>query len=167
MITPRTDERPGCQPAAPTRDSQTRGSAVEVSAPDFRSRPVEPREPTVRRRALVLAVIVVVAAVGAFFAFRHYDHVAPSTSVPDTSTPGAEQDLVATFKGGSNQRTKSFTVNDGWEIRWETNGQRFQVAIRGDQNLGTVIDQEGAGGGATYPVGSGTYQLDITADGRW
>ena len=167
MITPRTDARPGRQPAVATRDSPTQGSAFAVSAPDFQSLPDAPRGPKLIRHALVLAVMVVVAVVGSFFAFRHDDRVASSSSVPDISTLGAEQEFVAEFKGNSDQRTKSFTVNEGWEIRWETHGQSLKVAISGDQNLGTVINQDGAGGGATYPVASGTYQLVITADGRW
>jgi hypothetical protein len=123
-----------------------------------------------RRRLAVAGIVVFVALAGAggFFAVRGPDHTRPSGATPTGSHGlGADRDVVTEFNGDGDQETKSFAVHDGWEIRWDTNGATFHVAIRGDQNLGTVINQDGPGGGATYPVGSGTFQLDITAQGPW
>lgn len=127
--------------------------------------------PTTNRRRLALALIVLVvaaAAVGAFFAFRGDDHK-PSVDAtsPRNGTTVAERDVVAEFNGSADQKTKPFTVNDGWEIRWETTGESLQVAIRGDLDIDNVVNQPAAGGGATYPVGSGKVQLEIKARGPW
>ena len=75
--------------------------------------------------------------------------------------------MVAELNGDGDKETKSLAVKDGWEIRWETTGASLQVAITGDRDFGTVINQVGAGGGATYPVGSGSFRLVIKARGPW
>ena len=75
--------------------------------------------------------------------------------------------LVAEFSGTGNQDTKEFTVKKGWEIRWETKAGTFQMAITGAQDFGKVVDHPGEGSGATFPIGAGTFQLHITADGPW
>ena len=171
MIMSYADAGSGRPPGAPTSPAQTLGSAVEMSEPDLPYGDDAAGAPTTNRRRLALAVIVLVvaaAAVGAFFAFRGDDPKTPSNATsPRNGNPGAERDVVAEFNGDGDQETKSFTVNDGWEIRWETTGESLQVAITGDTDIGTVVDQPAAGGGATYPVGSGKVHLEIKARGPW
>lgn len=74
---------------------------------------------------------------------------------------------VAEFSGDGNATTASFSVREPWQIHWETDGESFSYAIRGDRDLGTVIEQESPGSGVTSPVGSGTFHLEITAEGPW
>jgi len=171
MITTNTDAGSGRPPGAPTPPARTLGSAVEMSEPDLPYRDDTATEPSTGRRPLALALlvlIVVAAAVGAFFAFRGDDHKTPSNAASTRSgSPGAEREVVAELNGDGDKETKSFTVKDGWEIRWETTGASLQVAITGDRDFGTVINQVDAGGGATYPVGSGTFRLAIKARGPW
>ena len=75
--------------------------------------------------------------------------------------------MVAQFTGDGDQDTNDFTVKEGWEIRWETTGATFKFAITGTQDLGTVVDHPGEGGGSTFPTGSGTFRIHVTAQGQW
>lgn len=83
-----------------------------------------------------------------------------------TAEPPARTD-VAEFSGTASGTTDSFSVREPWQIHWETQGESFSYAIRGDVDIGTVIEQEGPGSGVTSPMGSGTFHLEITADGPW
>lgn len=74
---------------------------------------------------------------------------------------------VAEFAGESDQVTDSFSVREGWAIHWESSGDAFSFAIEGDRDFGTVIDIDEPGNGVTSPTGSGTFHLEITADGPW
>ena len=171
MITPYMDAGSGRPPGAPTPPARTLGSAAEMSEPDLPYGDGTATESSTSRLPLVLALIVLLvaaAAVGAFFAFRGDDHKPPNNAVSTRKgSPTAERDVVAESNGDGDQETKSFTVKEGWEIRWETTGASLQVAITGDRDFGTVVNQVGAGGGATYPVGSGTFRLVIKARGPW
>lgn len=55
----------------------------------------------------------------------------------------------------------------GWQIQWKTDGDRIAIAVTGDQDLGTVVDVPGPASGVTSPPVSGTFRLEITADGPW
>jgi hypothetical protein len=80
------------------------------------------------------------------------------------SPPGS---TVASFSGEGNQTTDSFSVREGWSIQWQSEGQSFSYAIRGDRDFGTVITVDEPTSGVTNPTGSGTYHLEITAEGAW
>ena len=75
--------------------------------------------------------------------------------------------VIAQFDGDGDKTTQAFTVTEGWQIQWETSGTSFDFAITGDRDFGTVIEQDGPGSGITSPVGSGSFRLEITAEGRW
>lgn len=109
-----------------------------------------------RAVALAVAALVLFASgFGLFYLFgRGSDEPPPRTD-------------VAEFSGDSNETTGSFSVEEPWQIHWETDGESFSYAIEGDRDYGTVIEQEGPGSGVTSPVGSGTFRLVITADGPW
>jgi len=114
-----------------------------------------------RRRWLMVAVGLVVGAillVGAWWLFTQ----GPGTAL--LSPPGS---TVATFSGEGNQSTESFSVRDGWSIQWESQGPSFSYAIRGDRDFGTVITVDEPTSGVTNPTGSGTYHLEVTAEGAW
>jgi hypothetical protein len=74
---------------------------------------------------------------------------------------------VAEFDGSGDLTTQSFTVREGWEIHWTSESEQFTLAIRGDRNLGTVVDGAGAGLGVTSPPVGGTFYLELTAGGSW
>ncbi len=80
------------------------------------------------------------------------------------SAPGS---TVAEFSGDSDQETDSFSVREGWAVHWDSTGDAFAFAIEGDRSFGTVIDIDEPGNGVTSPTGSGTFHLEITADGPW
>jgi hypothetical protein len=74
---------------------------------------------------------------------------------------------VVSFSGDGDDVTESFSVTEPWQIHWETEGPAFTFAIAGDRDYGVVIEQDGPGSGVTSPVGSGTFHLEVTADGPW
>ena len=111
---------------------------------------------------LVAALVIVTAACS--------DGTSPASSTSSRSSPASQRvgsELVAEFSGSGDQETAEFTVQEGWEIRWETSGESFRFAITGDKDFGTVVDQQGEGGGVTNPAGQGAFRLFITAVGPW
>lgn len=74
---------------------------------------------------------------------------------------------VADFGGEGSQSTPTFEVREGWAIEWESTGDRFAFAIRGDRDFGTVIDIDEPGNGVTSPTSGGSFYLEVTAQGAW
>lgn len=113
-----------------------------------------------RSELLIIGALVVLAAVslGAYVLLGK-----PNGGPSGTTAPG----VIAQFDGDGDKTTDTFQVDEGWQIQWETTGKAFSFAITGDKDFGTVIQQEGPGSGITSPVGSGTYRLEIIADGPW
>jgi hypothetical protein len=116
-----------------------------------------PRRPrwAIAALAVVLFVIVVL---GGYWLFTQ----GPGRQV--LSPPGS---TVAQFSGASDQTTQSFQVREGWAINWDSTGQRFAFAIRGDRDFGTVINITEPGSGVTSPTGAGSFHLEVTAQGSW
>jgi hypothetical protein len=127
---------------------------VQLEDQEVRERP--PRRMSNRGVSVAVAALVLVAAgYGLYYLFGR-----------GTGEPPPRTD-VAEFSGDSDATTESFTVQEPWQIHWETEGESFSYAIEGDRDYGTIIEQEGPGSGVTSPVGSGTFHLEITADGPW
>lgn len=108
---------------------------------------------------MVAALIIVVGV--ALVAFLYWYLNGPG------APGGPARSVVAEFSGVSDQTTNTFQVREGWQIHWETEGDRFAFAITGDLDFGTVIEEEGPGSGITSPVPSGSFRLEITAEGPW
>ena len=115
------------------------------------------RSPSSRSLWLVAGVLVlaVVGLASYYFLTRGTAPNAP-----------ARTDVVS-FSGDGDDMTESFSVTEPWQIHWETEGETFTFAIAGDREYGVVIEQDGPGSGVTSPVGSGTFHLEVTAEGRW
>lgn len=89
----------------------------------------------------------------------------PSTSSADTPEP--TQKLILAIDGSENMTSEPFTVKEGWQIQWQTDGSAFSFGLSGDQDIGTVIDEPGPASGVTsVPVG-GTFKLEVKAKGPW
>jgi hypothetical protein len=109
------------------------------------------------RRPLVIAgVAALLLATAWFFALG-----------PGARILSPKGSAVAEFDGSGDLTTTSFTVRDGWEIHWTSESEAFTLAIRGDRNLGTVVDGAGTGLGVTSPPVGGTFHLEITAGSSW
>ena len=80
---------------------------------------------------------------------------------------GQPRSVVAHFSGSGDLKTDSFVVRKGWQIEWKTDGEKFAFAVKGDVDMGTVVDQATAGSGITSPVPSGMFSLEVTAKGPW
>jgi hypothetical protein len=71
------------------------------------------------------------------------------------------------MSGTGDKQSESFIVVPGWQIVWQTDGGGFAIAIRGDQDLGTIVNQDQAASGATSLPSAGTFHLEVTAKGPW
>jgi hypothetical protein len=106
----------------------------------------------------------------------------PSTTVSAAPTPPASftalptatgvleprpLETVLELSGTGDQVSDPFDVTPGWQVSWQTAGERFALAITGDQDLGTVVDLPGPASGVTAPVSGGRFRLEITAEGPW
>jgi hypothetical protein len=111
---------------------------------------------SVRRRLQVLTLVS--GAVLGLAACSSGSSGSPSRQIKPTA---------AAFSGTGNMSTPAFTVADGWEIQWTTEGNRFQVAARGAENLVVVVKRTEPGGGSTFPQGRGTFRLQVSAKGPW
>ena len=107
---------------------------------------------------VIVAVALLVVAIGAYWFL---------TQGPGQQLLSAPGSTIIEFSGESDQSTDSFTVREGWAIHWESTGDAFAFAIDGDRDFGTVIDIDEPGNGVTSPTGSGTFRLEIVADGPW
>ena len=115
------------------------------------------QSPSTRSLWLVIGVLVLaVVALGSYYLL---------TRGTATNTPARTD--VASFSGDGDEVTESFSVTEPWQIHWETEGETFTFAIGGDRDYGVVIEQDGPGSGVTSPVGSGTFHLEVVAEGPW
>jgi hypothetical protein len=110
-----------------------------------------------RRGPIVILAVLVLLAAGFWFFFY-----GPGQDM--RSAPGS---TVAEFEGTGAQTTSSFTVREGWQIHWDSSGDSFTMAIRGDRDFGTVVELDEPTSGITAPTGSGSFFLEISADGEW
>jgi hypothetical protein len=132
----------------------------------FPEEPPPPQLPTTEpagrwRLVAVLIILVIGAAVAVFLLVLKDGGAQPGPAAP------SEPQVVATFRGNKDQRTDTFQVESGWEIRWSTRGKRFAIAVSGAEDLGTVVEQRGKQNGSTFPRGVGAFRLDVTARGPW
>ena len=92
------------------------------------------------------------------------------------------------FKGTDSATTEPFTVEDGWEVHWETKSKSFQLSAFGVNDplykKGTMTEREQivrsfeiyqplilansskSSGTASHPLG-GTFYLKVKASGPW
>lgn len=93
---------------------------------------------------------------------------ASATASPATASPApAAPRTVLEIYGVGDLVSQSFTVRNAWQVNWRTDGGSFAFAIRGDQDLGTVVDQPGPASGVISPVPLGTFHIEVTAEGPW
>jgi len=115
------------------------------------------RSPSTRRLWLVIgALVLAVVGLGSYYFLTR-------GTVPNAP---ARTDVVS-FSGTGDDVTESFSVTEPWQIHWETDGETFSFAIDGDRDYGVVIEQDGPGSGVTSPVGSGTFYIEVMAEGPW
>jgi hypothetical protein len=85
---------------------------------------------------------------------------APASLAPPLGT-------ILELSGTGDKQSESFTVVSGWQIVWQTDGGGFAIAVRGDQDLGTIVRQDQSASGATSLPSAGTFHLEVTAKGPW
>jgi hypothetical protein len=110
------------------------------------------------RRTLVAGLIIALLALFAIW----FVLIGPGKRL--VSPPGS---AIARFAGSGDDTTETFSVRGGWRIAWESSGEEFAIAIRGDEDLGRVAEVHEPANGVTSPAGQGTFYLEITAAGAW
>jgi hypothetical protein len=110
------------------------------------------------RLAAVTVAILMVVTLGAYW------FVTQGPGQQLLSPRGTE---VSDFSGTKDQTTAEFTVRGQWQVHWQTEADSFKFAIRGDRDLGTIVDETEPGSGVTNVVAAGTFHLDVSADGPW
>ena len=108
--------------------------------------------------SIVLVIAVLVSFVGVYWFF---------TQGPGVQLISPAGSTVAAYSGDGDQTTPAFKVRDGWGIQWESTGEHFAFAIKGDRDFGKVIDISEPGSGVTSPTGAGSFRLEVTAKGPW
>lgn len=63
--------------------------------------------------------------------------------------------------------SERFIARRGWWIEWQNTGSYFSYTIHGDVEFGQVITQNGPGNGITSPVPTGTFFVEVVAQGPW
>jgi hypothetical protein len=99
----------------------------------------------------------------------------PSPSSPATaiaSSPELESEplppaTILDMSGTGDKVSNSFEVRSGWQVIWQTDGEQFAFAVRGDENLGTIVDQTGVSSGAISVAPAGNFHIEVTAKGPW
>ena len=131
---------------------------------DYRPEPyARPDAAPTRRRprwvlALLVAVLVIVVGIGLYWFLTQ----GPGNRIVSPAGSG-----ITEFSGDGDGTTDSFAVRGQWQVHWENSGESFTFAIRGDQDLGTIVEQDGPGSGVTSVVAGGTFHIEITATGPW
>ena len=100
--------------------------------------------------------LLLVVAVGATVALTILDH--------DDSDRGS---TILVMSGRGNETSERFVARKGWSIQWENTGAYFSYTIHGDVEFGQVITQNGPGNGVTSPVPTGTFFIEVVAQGSW
>jgi hypothetical protein len=90
----------------------------------------------------------------------------PTSSAPAGTEPPPPATILE-LSGSANKVSPDFEVLRGWQIVWQTDGDRFSFAVRGDQDLGTVVDQTGPASGVTSLAPAGMFHIEVTAKGPW
>jgi len=91
----------------------------------------------------------------------------PSASPSSLASFASPLDTILELSGTGDNQSESFVVSPGWQIVWQTEGGGFAIAVRGDRDLGNVVDQAGPASGATSLPTAGTFHLEVTAKGPW
>jgi hypothetical protein len=77
-------------------------------------------------------------------------------------------DVVSEFDGDGDGETGQFEVSEGWQIRWETEGERLELALVHAGGTDTVLRlDDGPTQGVTNPDATGSVSIEVTSDGAW
>lgn len=110
-----------------------------------------------------------------------------SKASTEEENPEKATGIEITFTGAESEKTRTFSVEDGWKIEWETESPSFKLSAHGSAQrpyIGSTNEREkilqwfesvqpivlanttDSKGTAYHPLG-GTFYLKIVADGPW
>lgn len=101
--------------------------------------------------------------------FRHSLIGAAALAAIATQATHAADAPAIVFTGTGDAVTQQFTVEDAWEVSWQTEGQRFQLTLMGtDSGIPSIVaDQIEPRGGSRNYIRGGGYHFDVRANGAW
>ncbi len=83
----------------------------------------------------------------------------------------ADELIIQQASANGTRSLKPFTVQDGWELRWDLTGQAIEVYLNQPDGepveLQPMASQKNPGSGSTFYPRGGSYYLRIVADGDW
>ena len=91
----------------------------------------------------------------------------PTGSYSVSAGPNVSAAPVIELSGTGNKISADFDVLVGWQIQWQTDADHIVIAVRGDSDLGKVVDVPGPASGIASPPHSGKFHVEITAKGPW
>lgn len=91
----------------------------------------------------------------------------PSLSPSTANTEPPPSALILDISASGDSLSVPFKVRSGWQIVWGTDGESFAFTVRGDHDMGTVVEETGSSSGATSIPYSGTFYIEVTARGPW
>jgi hypothetical protein len=116
--------------------------------------------------------VIVVGAAVAFVVTRNGngEQAAVRTNDQANGSP-ADADkswvVVRDFSGTGNETTETFELAGRWRLDWRSEGERFRLTVTGDNDLGTLVREQGPQNGTTVVELGGTYRIEIVAKGAW
>ena len=96
--------------------------------------------------------------------------IAAATSAP-TATSGPTSThvpgLLLDISGDGDAVSEEFSVSRGWRIQWQIDGPSIVLTLRDADGTTKILEQPGPAVGVTQPIPSGTFTLEINAEGPW
>ena len=76
---------------------------------------------------------------------------------------------VKVFSGSNAHTTRPFYVNNKWEIKWDAQGDLFQIFLYNANGtlVGLPANQIDSGTGSSYQPKGGNYYIQVNALGQW
>jgi hypothetical protein len=90
-------------------------------------------------------------------------------SSPSANQQNQSNGAIASFSGSGAKTTRPITADGSWELRWNAEGQIFQVYLYSENGSmeGVLANQSGSGRGSSYHPQGGSYYFQVNAMGDW
>ena len=95
--------------------------------------------------------------------------VATALGIALFSAPAVGAEPVVVFSATGDATTAPFRVEDAWEVRWDAEGRRFELVLKGtpEEIPSILANQIEPGGGSRQYVRGGSYYFEVRANGAW
>ncbi len=94
----------------------------------------------------------------------------PEMKIVQGDPDNPDDGIIASFSGDTNKTTSTFTIDEPVDFQWQHSGDgNFIVHLYKSDGSSSdlIVNYIGAGSNSTRYYDSGTYYLDVTANGDW